>query len=227
MCLSNLFEKDPFLVKFPIIIDVNNVVYECNNGQNKPILNDFLLMREHLLKIGFSKDQIFCICDPKLRYNIDKKNEIESLIDDGLIKPAPAGKKADEFILSLALTFPFCFVVSNDIYREYIDQLPSKEWLFERKITFMFLGEKVCLSPNIAYDKVDELQKSERIEPIFKENPQKKTQADSSINNEREESPQIEKINNDLENPKSTEKQTTTLDVLKRMEQSQGELNLF
>ena len=68
------------------------------------------------------------------------------VIKDKVITEAP--KVADEFILSFALKKEFCFIVSNDKFREYIDQLPSKEWLEERRVSFMFLGDEVCLSPN-------------------------------------------------------------------------------
>lgn len=110
-------------------------------------------MGDHLRKIGFPKEKIHFICDPALKFYIDKRFEFEALIMDGLIVEAP--KVADEFILSYALRHDFCFIISNDKFREYLGQLPNKRWIEERRIPFMFIGNDVCLCPNISYERVD------------------------------------------------------------------------
>ena len=180
MVLSNCFRKFSGLTEFPIIIDVNNVVYERNNGLNKPILNDFILLSSELLSSGFKKELIYPICDPKLIYNIDKRYELEALIHDCVIMCAP--KSADEFILSIAikltLKFGFCFIISNDKFRDFNDQLPSKKWLAKRRVPFMFVGDNICLCPNIALNDIEILLKNKNINEEILKNKSKRTTLD-------------------------------------------------
>ena len=66
-----------------------------------------------------------------------------------------APKVADEFILSYALRHNFCFIISNDKFRDYLDQLPNIKWIKERRIPFMIMGDEVCLCPNISYERAN------------------------------------------------------------------------
>ena len=188
MTLEPCFTDFPYLLEYPVFIDVNNVAYYHFKIYEKPQLGDILTLIDYLIrKIGFSKRKIHCICDPSLKYYIDKPNEFQVLIQEDLIIEAP--KVADEMILGFALKYEFCFIISNDRFRDYIEQLPSKQWLEDRRIPFMFIGDEVCLSPNINYRKIDLLPSNE------------------------------DKIEID--------KERTTLEVLKNIEQTQGEFHLF
>ena len=156
MCLEPCFTNFPHLKEFLIYIDGSNIAYTRYNQWNKPVLNDIILLIDYLIeKLGFPKDKIHCICDPSLKYHIDKPIEYKILVKEGLI--TEASKAADEFILSFALKHEFCFIISNDKFRQYINQLPSKQWLEDRRVSFMFIGDQVCLSPNIEYEKIDVL----------------------------------------------------------------------
>ncbi|MBN1803420.1 MAG: hypothetical protein JW891_18065 [Candidatus Lokiarchaeota archaeon] len=147
MCLENNLERILGINELEIFIDVNNVVHNRHNMEQNPQLGDFLIMMDRLINdLGFQPAKIISICDPGLKYHIDKPNEFEALIKEGVIREAP--KVADEFILSFALRKKYCLIVSNDKFREYLDQLPSKDWLKQRRVTFMFLGNDVVLSPN-------------------------------------------------------------------------------
>ncbi|MBA7565641.1 hypothetical protein ES708_07326 [subsurface metagenome] len=161
MTLDPCFDKFPYLLEYPIYIDINNVAYSRFNKFEKPLLRDILALIDYLRNdIGFPKENIHCICDPSLKYYIDKPNEFKALIKEGLIIEAP--KVADEMILSFALKYEFCWIISNDKFREYIDQLPSKKWLEDRRISFMIIEDGVCLSPNIDYKQIDLLPLNER-----------------------------------------------------------------
>ncbi len=198
MCLELCFEKFSFLTSFPVYIDGNNVAYSRQNKSEKPSLSDILLLIKYLReKLGFPIDKIYCICDPTLKYYIDKPTEYEALIKEGLIIEAP--KVADEFILSFALKLDFCFIISNDRFREYLDQLPSRQWLKDRTISFIIICEKICLSPNISYERINEMAINERIH----KNKYKKT------------------------NTQEKENQISTLAILKEIENTKGELDLF
>ena len=156
MCLEPSFLKFPNLSNCQIYIDGNNIAYFKFKKYDKPKLSNILLMIEYLIKVlGVNEKNIHCICDPSLKYYIDKPIEYKALIREGRITQAP--KVADEFILSFALKHEFCFIISNDKFREYIDQLPSKQWLEERRVNFMIIDDEVCLSPNIEFNKINTL----------------------------------------------------------------------
>ncbi len=152
MCLETAFKEFPHLEEFSIYIDGSNIAYSRHNKLKKPKLSDILLVFDYLIKtLDIKKENIRCICDPSLKYYIDKPTEYKVLIEERIIIEAP--KIADEFILSFALKDEFCFIVSNDRFRQYINQLPSKEWLEERRISFMIIDNQVCFSPNIKFEK--------------------------------------------------------------------------
>jgi len=161
VCLSNCFESFPYLNQFHVYIDVNNVVYFGCDKNKTPKLKNLIELLSQLIEVyGFKRERLHCICDPALRYHIDQRKEFEALIRDGLIVIAP--KVADEFILSFAQNHEFCFIISNDRFREYIPQLPGKQWIEERRVSFMILEDKVCLSPNIKYSHIDVLPLEEQ-----------------------------------------------------------------
>ena len=160
MCLEPCFIKFTYLKEFPVYIDVNNVCYFRMNQFEKPVLADILALIDYLIrKIGFSKDNIHCICDPSLKYYIDKPVEFRALLKEGVILEAP--KVADEMILGFALKHNFCFIISNDKFREYIEQFPNRKWIEDRRVSFMFIGNEICLSPNIDYNRIDLLPLNE------------------------------------------------------------------
>jgi len=180
--------KFPYLSEYPIYIDGSNIAYSRHNKLKKPNLSDILLVYDYLIKVlNFKKEAIYCICDPTLVYHIDKPIEYKELVKEGIIIEAP--KVADEFILSFALKHNFSFIISNDRFRQYIDQLPSKQWLEDRRISFLILNNEVCLSPNINYEKIDVLQLNDGIN-----NSEKACQVSTLEVLER-----IEKIEGDLD----------------------------
>jgi len=65
MTLEPCFVKFPYLLEFPVYIDVNNVGYFRLNQFEKPVLLDVLALIDHLIReIGFPKENIHCICEP-------------------------------------------------------------------------------------------------------------------------------------------------------------------
>jgi len=153
MCLESCLIKVPNLKDNPIYIDGSNIAYSRYNQHKKPILSDILIVYDYLRNtLEFKKENIHCICDPALKYYIDKPIEYQVLIKEGVIIEAP--KVAGEFILSFAIKHDFCFIISNDRFRNYIEQLPSKQWLEERRISFMIIDDNVCLSPNINFERL-------------------------------------------------------------------------
>lgn len=135
----------------------------CYTGQGIPLLKNFTLVLNYLInELNVRVENIYCICDPNLEFIIDNKKEFNRMKKQGVIYIAP--KVADEFILLLAQKFNFCFIISNDKYRQYYDQLPDKKWLIQRKVSFMIIKNQVCLSPDIEYDNLDNLRSDEKEE---------------------------------------------------------------
>jgi len=189
MCLESCLIKNSCLKDYPVYIDGSNIAYSRFNELKKPILSDLLMVYDYLIKIlKFKSENIHCICDPALKYYIDKPVEYQALVREGVIIEAP--KVADEFILGFALKNDFCFIISNDRFRNYIEQLPSKQWLEERRISFMIIDNKVCLSPNISCERLENNK-------IFSLNRMSPTS------------------------------EITTLEILNKLEKSEGELDLF
>jgi len=192
MCLEPIIKKINKNCNIKVILDCNNIAYSRNNQVKSPSVSDILLLYKFLLdELKFKKKDIICICDPALKYRIDKPIEFQALLKERLLIEAP--KVADEFILSYGLKYEFCFIISNDKFREYIDQLPYKRWVEDRRISFLFINDQVCLSPNINIEEINKVQP------------------------------------NDVKSKKSKENdnQITTLNILEKMEEVKGELDLY
>lgn len=188
-----MFKKYLKELECPIFIDGSNVAYHRYNKAKQPLIRDLLLVIDFLTKeLKIDSRLIYCICDPGLIHYIDDPDTYKELINQRRI--IEASKKADEFILSYAQKFDHCFIVSNDKFKEFRLQLPSTQWLEERRVPFMIIGEKVCLSPIIDGRSLKNLY-------IKKKQAKKSRQF--------------------------IQKGRTTLEVIKKMEESSGELNLF
>ncbi len=173
MCLEPCFVKFPYQKEYPVYIDGSNVAYSSFNKWKRPLLSNIISLINYLVEeLKFPMEIVYCICDPTLKYKIDKPTEYKILIKEGLIVEAP--KVADEFILSFALKREFCFIISNDRFRDYFDQLPSMKWIEERRVSFMIINDDVCLSPNISYEKIDVL-------PLNEEESNQEVPLDSEI----------------------------------------------
>ncbi|MCP6718611.1 MAG: hypothetical protein KJI71_00080 [Patescibacteria group bacterium] len=157
--LESIFRKLPFLIQFPLCIDLNNVARHRYNRTKNPRFGDIKLLLNHLNGLGFSEHRTFPICDPNLLNEIDKQNEFRGLLEEGII--IESSKVADEFILNFALKQEFCWIISMDNFINYYDQILDKnpyKWINDRKIEFMILkGIGITLSPNISSEKICEL----------------------------------------------------------------------
>ncbi|MFW9874307.1 MAG: hypothetical protein ACFFG0_14475 [Candidatus Thorarchaeota archaeon] len=157
LSIEKIVQSIPAIKKSNFIIDVSNV---CYAGQDIPILNNLILVLNYLIKeLNITSENIYSICDPNLQFIIDNKKDFNKFIKNGTVFIAP--KTADEFILLLAQKFEFCFIISNDKYRQYHDQLPNKHWLNQRKVSFMLIRDQVCLSPDIEYEALEYLISNE------------------------------------------------------------------
>lgn len=126
------------------VVDGANVAHAEKTRDGKPKCSNITAMRALLQKRHFKP---IVIADAALRHDVDDPQQFESLVDKQTIRQAPAGVRADYFVLRTAEEEEGV-VVSNDTYREFRD---SFGWIEERRVPFMIVEGKVQLyQPKLA-----------------------------------------------------------------------------
>ncbi len=118
------------------IVDGSNVAHATEGGQAR--LENITLVCDKLREEGLEP---VVVVDAALRHQIDDASGYEAMVENGGIKQAPAGTDADYFILSFARELEAA-VVSNDRYRDRIDQFPEAR---DRIIRYMIVNDEVVL----------------------------------------------------------------------------------
>jgi hypothetical protein len=118
------------------LVDGSNVAH-CNEDDAAHVEN-ILRIRDKLVEEGLDP---IVVADAALRHQIDDSAAYERLIDEGIVRQAPAGTDADYFILSFARELN-ASIVSNDRFRDRIKQFPEAR---DRVIRYMILNGEVVL----------------------------------------------------------------------------------
>ncbi len=121
-----------------IVVDGANVAYGERSKGGAPKVNNLIAMREALEQEGYSP---IIIIDASLRHAIDDPDKLEALIQQQIVRQAPAGTDADYFVLETAEMYE-ARVVSNDTYEPYREAHP---WIYERRVPFMVIKDEVIL----------------------------------------------------------------------------------
>ena len=119
-----------------VLVDGSNVAHSIEG--EPPHVANLIAIREKLREEGLEP---IIVADAALRHQIDDPQRYEKMIDDGMVRQAPAGTDADYFILSFARELNAC-VVSNDRFRDRIKQFPE---IHDRVIRYMIVQEEVVL----------------------------------------------------------------------------------
>jgi hypothetical protein len=119
-----------------VLVDGSNVAHSVEG--EPPHVASIVAVREKLIEEGFEP---IIVADAALRHQIDDRGRYEKMIDDGMVRQAPAGTDADYFILSFARELN-AGVVSNDRFRDRIKQFPE---IRERVIRYMIVQDEVVL----------------------------------------------------------------------------------
>ena len=119
-----------------VIVDGSNVAH--SNEAGPPLVANLRAIREKLIEEGLEP---IIVADAALRHQIDDPRRYEQMIDDGLVRQAPAGTDADYFILSFARELN-ASVVSNDRFRDRMKAFPEVR---DRVIRYMILQDEVVL----------------------------------------------------------------------------------
>lgn len=119
-----------------VLVDGSNVAHSTEG--EAPQVANLIAIRDKLTAEGF---QPIIVADAALRHQIDDAKTYEQLIDDGLVRQAPAGTDADYFILSFARELN-AGIVSNDRFRDRLKEFPDAR---ERVIRYMIVNQEVVL----------------------------------------------------------------------------------
>jgi hypothetical protein len=116
------------------IVDGSNVAHSSEGGAVR--LENIRLVCDKLEEQGYKP---VIVVDAALRHQIDDRQAYEQMVDDGLIRQAPAGTDADYFILSFARELD-ASVVSNDRFKDRLEAFPEAR---ECVIRYMIVNDEV------------------------------------------------------------------------------------
>jgi hypothetical protein len=116
------------------LVDGSNVAHSSEAEQ--PSLADIVAVCNKLRSEGLEP---VVVVDAALRHQIDDRQGYERLVDEGLIRQAPAGTDADYFILSFARELE-ASIVSNDRFRDRQKAFPDAA---KRLIRYMVMKGEV------------------------------------------------------------------------------------
>ena len=122
----------------PVVVDGSNVAFEEVTAEGKPRVANLVAVRRELERLGYRP---IIIVDAAFRHQVDDPRQLEALIDDQIVRQAPAGTDADYFVLTTAAD-EHAPVVSNDLYRPYEHEF---RWIRERRIPLMIVDGHVEL----------------------------------------------------------------------------------
>lgn len=121
------------------VVDGANIAYAELSAEGQPKVSNLLAVRHKLRELGYEP---IIIVDATLRHEIDDPDQLEALIDDQVVRQAPASTDADYFVLETAHEHDGALVVSNDTFQEYRDAYPA---LAERRVPLMIIWGEVQL----------------------------------------------------------------------------------
>jgi hypothetical protein len=117
-----------------VIIDGSNVAHSSEG--DVAVLDNIRIVREKLAEEGHES---VILVDAALRHQIDHPEKFEELVEEGILRQAPAGTDADYFILSFARELD-ADIVSNDRFRDRKDAFPEAS---RRMIRYMIVNGEV------------------------------------------------------------------------------------
>lgn len=118
------------------IVDGGNVAYIEQSDKGQPKVSNITAVRQALEERGY---QPIIIVDASTRHQVDDPEQLEHLIEEQIVRQAPADTDADYFVLKIADQMK-AVVVSNDEYREFQHKYP---WIEERRVPLMIVNGRV------------------------------------------------------------------------------------
>lgn len=134
--------------KKKIVVDGANVAYIEKSQSGNPKVSNLTAVYQALKERGFEP---IIIVDAALQYDIDDRQQFESLIENQTVRQAPAGTDADYFILETAEKY-HARIVTNDQYKDYQNDYP---WIKKSRLPLMIINGTVELYDDEAVSKPD------------------------------------------------------------------------
>ncbi len=126
-----------------IVVDITNVL-NLDKDENQTLkVENIIKVHRSVFSLGYTPTMI---ADASMRYHLDDENLYEELVDSNTIIQAPAGTKADEYVLEIAKA-ENCKFLTNDKYEEYWDEF-GKDWIFKNRLTCIYYNEKFIIREN-------------------------------------------------------------------------------
>lgn len=119
-----------------VLVDGSNVAHSSEGEQAS--LANIAAVCDKLREEGYEP---LVLVDAALRHQIDDRAKYERMVEQGLIRQAPAGTDADYFILSFARELD-ASIVSNDRFRDRQKSFPDAA---RRLIRYMVVKGEVVL----------------------------------------------------------------------------------
>jgi hypothetical protein len=119
-----------------VLVDGSNVAHSSEGDQAR--LSNITAVCDKLREEGYEP---LVLVDAALRHQIDDRATYERMVDQGMIRQAPAGTDADYFILSFARELD-ASIVSNDRFRDRQKSFPDAA---KRLIKYMVVKGEVVL----------------------------------------------------------------------------------
>ena len=150
-----------------ILVDGSNLAYyyEKNSKKSAKATNLYYLveffeqMREEYSNVDYT-----ILVDASLVHIIDKRSELNKLIDKGFITQIPAGTSADDFMIEYFKLHPEnTFLVSNDQFKDLLEKesKPTRNLILSHKYPLMIIFKEVII-PNFPFPL------KSRMHPLFK-----------------------------------------------------------
>ncbi|MDI7275519.1 MAG: hypothetical protein QME94_06040 [Anaerolineae bacterium] len=121
-----------------IVVDGSNVACEEQTDDGRPRIANIELAIDALSR---QYEQVIVIVDASLHHRIDRPAAMRRLLDEQLVRQAPAETPADYFILEMADALD-ADVLSNDRFSQYHRRWP---WIEHRRIPFMIIDRRLII----------------------------------------------------------------------------------
>ncbi|MFX1419154.1 MAG: hypothetical protein ACFE9N_09570 [Promethearchaeota archaeon] len=116
-----------------LIVDLTNILNLDKDENGALKISNILTVNNTLKSLGYKP---LMIVDANMKhFTLDDRPLYDELLQKRMFIQAPAGRKADEFVLEFAKA-ENCRFLANDMYTDFYDEF-GQEWIFEHRLTCM------------------------------------------------------------------------------------------
>ena len=120
-----------------LFVDLTNILLLDKDKNGNVKVENIAKVRDAVLSRGYTPHMVAV---SNMRHHTNNSELYEQLFDQGVVDQAPAGKKADYWVLKLAKDVGSKFL-TNDLYREYRDDFGT-DWIFNNRLTCYYFNGK-------------------------------------------------------------------------------------